>query len=183
VQTALTLALLVGAGLLIRTAHNLAHLRPGYDTQNVLTMSVSTTAEASNYIAFHVQSLERISSIPGVKHAAFGWGLPLTGNKFQNASVKVEGQPDAEELTANGRAVTPDYFDALGMKLRAGRSFRPTDNWNNWNFKTHAYVPGETPFVAILNEALADKCFPNADPIGRKLRAFPWSNRPCEIVG
>jgi putative ABC transport system permease protein len=182
-QTALTLALLMGAGLLIRTAHNLARVRPGYETQNILTMSVSTMADASMYMAFHVQALARISAIPGVSHAAFGWGLPLTGNKFENASVRIEGQPDAEKLTANGRAVTPEYFDALGMKLQAGRGFRSTDTWNDWNFKTHTYVPGETPFVAIINEVLAEKCFPNANPIGKKLRTFPWQNRPCEIVG
>jgi len=182
-QTALTLALLMGAGLLIRTAHNLAQVRPGYDTQNILTMSVSTMAEAGKYMDFHVQALARISAIPGVRHAAFGWGLPLTGNKFEDAWVRIEGQPDPKKLTANGRAVTPEYFDALGIKILAGRGFRSTDNWNNWNFETHTYVPGETPFVAIINEAMADKCFPNANPIGRKLRAFPWANRPCEIVG
>jgi len=182
-QTALTLALLVGAGLLIRTTYNLAQVRPGYETQNILTMSVSTMADVSKYIAFHAQSLARISAIPGVNHAAFGWGLPLTGNKFENASVRVEGRPETEKLTANGRAVTPEYFDAVGMKLRAGRGFRSTDTWNDWNFKTHTYVPGETPFVAIINEVLADKCFPNANPVGRKLRTFPWFNRPCEIIG
>ena len=107
----------------------------------------------------------------------------MTGNKFENAWVRIEGHPDAEKLTANGRAVTPEYFDALGMKILAGRSFRSTDTWNDWNLKTHTYVPGETPFVAIINEAMAEKCFPNANPIGRKLRAFPWGNRPCEIVG
>jgi hypothetical protein len=69
------------------------------------------------------------------------------------------------------------------MKILAGRSFRSTDTWNDWNFKTHTYVPGETPFVAILNEAMAEKYFPNVNPIGRKLRAFPWGNRPYEIVG
>jgi putative ABC transport system permease protein len=182
-QIALTVALLAGAGLLIRTAHNLAQVRPGYDMRNILTMSVSTMADASKYMDFHVQALTRISAIPGVSHVAFGWGLPLTGNKFENAWVRIEGQQETEELAVNGRAVTPEYFNALGMKLRDGRGFRSTDTWNDWNFATHTYVSGETPFVAIINEALAKKLFPNANPIGRKLRTFPWANRPCEIVG
>lgn len=182
-QTALTLALLVGAGLLIRTAQNLAKIQPGYETEKILTMSVSTMADASKYIDFHVDALARVSAIPGVKLAAFGWGLPLTGNKFENATIKIEGRPDTEKLTAAGRAVTPEYFEALGMRMLAGRGFRSTDNWNDWNFKTHTYVPGETPFVTIINEALAEKWFPNANPIGKKLRAFPWEKRPCEIIG
>jgi putative ABC transport system permease protein len=182
-QAGLTLALLTGAGLLIRTVNNLARVRPGYDAQNILTMSVTTMADANKFIDFHAQALARISALAGVRQVAFGWGLPLTGNKFGNASVKIEGQPDLEKLAVNGRAVTPEYFDALGIRLAAGRSFRSTDNWNDWNFKTHEYVPGETPFVAVINQALAEKCFPNANPIGKKLRAFPWEDRPCEIVG
>jgi putative ABC transport system permease protein len=182
-QISLTLALLSGAGLLIRTAHNLAQISPGFDTQNILTMSVSTMADASKYMDFHVQALTRIAAIPGVEHVAFGWGLPLTGNKFENASIRVEGQPEIEKIAANGRAVTPEYFDALGMKIQKGRGFRSTDTWNDWNFETHTYVPGETPFVAIINEALAEKCFHNGNPVGRKLRTFPWKDRPCQIIG
>ena len=82
-QTALTLALLAGAGLLIRTAKNLAAVKPGYRTENILTMSV--TLLKGNWFDFHVQALQRASALPGVKSAAFGWGLPLTGNAWQGA--------------------------------------------------------------------------------------------------
>src|SRR5207253_11431227 len=91
-QTALTLALLVGAGLLIRTADNLARVRPGYDTQNVLTMSV-TIPDMKKFSDFHAQVLPRVSVLPGAKSVAMGWGLPLTGNK---RSGPVESEKPAE---------------------------------------------------------------------------------------
>lgn len=81
-QVALTLALLVGAGLLIRTVNSLAKVRPGYDTQNVLTMSVTTVG--TNYLSFHTAALDRVAQLPGVEAVAFGWGVPLTGNKWRS---------------------------------------------------------------------------------------------------
>lgn len=90
VQTALTLALLVGAGLLIRTMHNLARVQSGYDTGHILTMSV--TAVQGDWFAFHSRALERVAALPGVQHAAFAWGVPLTGNNWPD-TVEIEGQP------------------------------------------------------------------------------------------
>ena len=80
-QIVLTVALLAGAALLVRTARNLASVRPGYDTENILAMTV-TTVQRDKWKEFHTQALERVSALPGVTHAAFVWGLPLTGNKW-----------------------------------------------------------------------------------------------------
>jgi len=71
-QIAMTLALLTGAGLLIRTAKNLAAIRPGYQSENILTMSV--TPLKGNWFDFHVQALQRVAALPGVQNAAFGSG-------------------------------------------------------------------------------------------------------------
>jgi putative ABC transport system permease protein len=170
-QTALTLALLVGAGLLIRTMSNLAGVQTGYDTGRILTMSV--TAVQGNLNNFHRQALERVSALPGVQHAAFAWGVPLTGNSWPG-SVEIEGQPapakPSDRLSIPLRSVTQDYFQLLGLPVSAGRSFRSTDDDTG-------------PRVAIVNQALVDRYFPQTNPIGKKVR-LPGAPKPdLEIVG
>ena len=170
-QTALTLALLVGGGLLIRTVHNLAKVRPGYDTENILAMTV-TCMKWDHWKDFHTQALERVAALPGVKHAAFVWGLPLTGNKW-NGDMEIVGQATSSRLADKMhlplRSVTEDYFEALGIRLVAGRGFRASDN-------------SDAPRVAVINETLAARYFPGADPLGRKLR-FNGDTNTVEIVG
>jgi putative ABC transport system permease protein len=170
-QIALTLALLVGAGLLIQTVNSLARIRPGYDTQNVLTMSV--TAVGTNWLDFHTRAIERVARLPGVKAAAFGWGVPLTGNKWETTFV-IDGQPDTgllkDGLHLPTRSVTPDYFPALGLKLVEGRVFRSSDNDN-------------APRVVIINQAAADRYFPGGNPVGRKLRFQGNQTNLIEIIG
>jgi putative ABC transport system permease protein len=178
-QTALTLALLVSAGLLIQTVNNLARLRPGYETQNILTMSV-TIPDMEKFIDFHAQVLPRISALPGVKNVAMGWGLPLTGNQWIGP-VELEGQSEAnalqEKLALPIRCVTPEYFDTLGIKIAAGRGFVPTDAFYGPNGKTNAL------FVAMINQAMADRFFPNENPVGKKLILYPGRSNPATIVG
>ena len=89
-QTALTLALLVGAGLLLRTTSNLARVDSGYNTGQILNMTV--TAVQGDWNAFHTRALERVSALPGVEGAAFAWGVPLTGNNWPG-TFEFEGQP------------------------------------------------------------------------------------------
>ena len=83
----MTMALLVGACLLIQTVVNLANLRPGYETENILTMSVMKEYRRGTNHDFHRQALERISALPDVRSAAFIWGLPLTGNQWTAGEV------------------------------------------------------------------------------------------------
>jgi len=186
VQAALTVALLVGAGLLVRTVNNLAKVRPGFQTENILTMNVALPDwDGRKMYDFHTRALERVSVLPGVRNAAFGWGLPLTGDKWFD-TVKIEGQPDthrlAETLTVAKRSVTPDYFAALGIPIVAGRGFRPGDNLQDWKSWVDL-APGETPFVCIVNQAMAERYFQNSNAVGRILRVSPWRKRPCEVVG
>jgi putative ABC transport system permease protein len=173
-QTALTLALLVGAGLLIRTMINIARVPSGYNTSHILTMSVTEVRSFAEWTNFHKQALQRVRAIPGVQYAAFAWGVPLTGNNWP-ATMEIEGQPPAvkasDRIALPLRAVTEDYFKLMGLQMLGGREFRSSDDGKT------------TPSVAIVNQAFADRYFPHADAIGRKI----WRNgrdRPAtEIVG
>jgi putative ABC transport system permease protein len=170
-QTALTLALLVGAGLLIRTMHNIAQVQSGYNTGRILTMSV--TAVQGDWSEFHRRALERVSALAGVQSAAFAWGVPLTGNNWP-APVDIEGRPAAskasDQLTLPLRSVTPGYFNLLGLTILDGRDFRSTDARN-------------APSVAVVNRALADRYFPQTNPIGKKLWMSGRQRPATEIVG
>ncbi|MGC2636156.1 MAG: ABC transporter permease [Acidobacteriaceae bacterium] len=157
-QTALTLALLVGAGLLIRTMMKIAEVPSGYNTGRILTMSVTDVQAWSTWSSFHRQALDRVAAIPGVQDAAFAWGVPLTGNNWP-AKLDIEGQPPAvkesDKIALPMRAVTPDYFKLMNMPLVDGREFRSSDD-------------DKAPNVAIVNRAFVRRYFPNGDAIGRK---------------
>jgi putative ABC transport system permease protein len=173
VQTALTLALLVGAGLLIRTMINIAKVPSGYNTEHILTMSVTEVRSFSEWASFHRHALERVSAIPGVQYAAFAWGVPLTGNNWP-ATMEIEGQPPAtkesEKTALPLRAVTEDYFKLMGATMLGGREFRSSDE-------------GKTINVAIVNQAFADRYFPHTNAIGRKIWLNGRDKPATEIVG
>lgn len=170
-QTALTLALLVGAGLLIRTMINISNAPSGYGISHILTMSV--TAVQGNWADFHRRALERVSALPGVQGAAFAWGVPLTGNNWP-ATVDIEGQAAAskasDRISLPLRAVTEAYFQLMGLPILDGRDFRSTDIRN-------------APSVAVVNQALVDRYFPHAAAIGKKLWLRGREQPPTEIVG
>ena len=171
-QTALTLVLLVGAGLLIRTMSNLSRVQTGYDTGHILTMSV--TAVQGDWVDFHTQALERVAKLPGVEHAAFAWGVPLTGNNWP-VNVEIDGQPSpsktSEQISLAVRAVTEDYFQLLGLAVSEGREFRATDK-------------RKAPSVAIVNQAFADRYFGGTTAVGKRLWLQVGREKPAtEIVG
>jgi putative ABC transport system permease protein len=172
-QTALTLALLVGAGLLIRTMAKIAKVPSGYNTSRILTMSVTEVQSWSTWSSFHRQALERVAALPAVQYAAFCWGVPLTGNNWP-ATLEIEGQPPAvkesDKTALPLRAATPDYFKLMGMPLMEGREFRSTDD-------------DKAPNVAIVNQAFADRYFPHGNAIGRKFWMNGRDKPATEIVG
>ena len=168
-QSALTLALLVGAGLLIRTMVNLSKVDAGYAADHILSMTV--TAVEGDRTAFHHRALETISALPGVRAAAFAWGVPLTGNSWPG-TVEIEGQAPAgnarDRISIPFRSVTPGYFELLGSRILQGRDFRASD------------VP-KAADVAIVNQAFVDRYFPSSNPIGKKI----WGNgrnRPAMLI-
>jgi putative ABC transport system permease protein len=169
-QTALTLALLVSAGLLIRTMNNLWNVRAGYATDHVLAMTV--TAVQGDWSDFHLRALERVSAVPGVQQAAFAWGVPLTGNNWPGM-IEAEGHPvtkPTDLLSLPLRAVTPGYFTLLGQTITDGRDFRSTDI-------------RKAPPVAVVNQRFADRYFPSAAPIGKKLWLNGRQQPATDIIG
>jgi putative ABC transport system permease protein len=165
-QIAVTLALLAGAGLLLRSLHNVAGVPLGYQTENALTMMV--TDVRGDWQTFHRRALERVEGLPGVIDAAFAWGLPLTRT---GASTRVRfGGASGPGVTVPVRAVTPSFFDLLGMTIIEGRPFRDTDG-------------PETRSVAIITAATAAKYFPGVNPIGRVIVVPGWQGEEREIVG
>jgi putative ABC transport system permease protein len=172
-QTALTLALLVGAGLLIRTMVKIAEVPSGYNTGRILTMSVTEVQSRSNWGPFHRQALERVAAIPGVEYAAFALGVPLTGNNWP-ATMEIEGQPPAakesDKIALPLRAVTPDYFKLMGLALLDGRKFRSSDD-------------DKAPNVAIVNQAFTHRYFPQSNAVGRKFWLNGRDKPGVEIVG
>jgi putative ABC transport system permease protein len=186
VQVALTLTLLVGAGLLIRTTFNLARAPLGYSTQNILAMSITQLQTASDVVVdFHRRALQRVAELPGVESAAYAWGVPLTGNKWVG-EIAIKGELThvtyKDLVPVAMRCVTPEYFDTVGLHILAGRNFR--------SMEAFSYPPlfrTNIPNVAIINQAMAERYFPDTGPIGKTFRftfGGNWAGpQTAEIVG
>jgi putative ABC transport system permease protein len=171
-QIVLTVALLGGAALLVRTAQNLSNVRAGYDTENILAMTV-TAMTRGNWKGFHTQALERVSALPGVRHAAFAWGVPLTGNKWP-AEIERPGQPAStkqiERVSVPLRSVTADYFAVMGMRIVEGRGFTASDQQ-------------DAAPVVVVNETFARRYFGRGAAVGQELKPPDASEPPRRIVG
>jgi predicted permease len=176
-EVALSMILLVGAGLMIRSFWKLQRVDPGFDTTNALTMSVYLSStkypDAHQQAAFFDRVLEQVSALPGVVSAGATTTLPLSGSG-STQPFSIEGEPVtavAEQPTARMRYISPDYFRAMGIPLRQGRFFSDQDRENG--------VP-----VVIISEAMARRFWPGQDPIGRRLTpSFHLQQGPREIVG
>jgi putative ABC transport system permease protein len=162
-EIAVALVLLVGAGLLLRSFSALASVDTGLDTRNLLTFSVTApggrTASPAQQRAFYEQLLQGIESLPGVTRAGAAVTLPIGGDDF-STSYTVDGAPlpaPGEEPSAGWQIVSPQYFDAIGMRVVSGRGFRAGD------------TADASPSV-IVNQSLARQVWPGADAVGRRLR-------------
>jgi putative ABC transport system permease protein len=186
-QMALTMALLVGAGLLTRTMYNLSSVQPGFDTRNVVAMTV--TAVDGNWFDFHERALARVAELPGVEGAAFAWGVPLTGNSWPGR-FEIEGYAppvgNDNSVALPIRAVTAGYFSLLGQAIEEGRDFRSTDRSPPPNPAAPNTPPDPTTFtrVAVVNRAFAEEYFGGAGAIGKKIWGLQGTNRvPMDVVG
>jgi predicted permease len=173
-QVALSLLLLVGAGLFARSLWNLRALDPGFDTTGVVTFSVDPTLsgyDATRTAAFYRQLQEQLQRTPGVTAASPAAVAPLTDN-LMISTVKVEGyQPkDGEDMNPHVNSVGPGYFQTLEMALVAGRDFTERDG-------------ADAPNVAIISEKMARVFFGNANPIGRRIGFVQTAPPTIEIVG
>jgi len=180
-EVALSIVLLTGSGLLIKSFWNLLRQDPGFRTDHLLTCFLwlpnSKVMVNGQYrkekVARYVEVVTaKLQSIPGVQHAALGMPLPLGGGGYQIWSkfwVAGEGNSRAGFVHGILQAVTTDYFAALGVRLRAGRVFSRADT-------------AETEPVAIINEAFARQKFAHRNPIGMRI-GIEDDKKTYEIVG
>jgi predicted permease len=172
-QVALSVVVLAAAGLFTRSLQRLLNIDPGFEVRNVATFGVSP--DLSGYspersLEFFERLEERLRALPGVEGAAM-LDNALLANSDSSSTVRVDGYEPAENEDMNFRfyAVSPGYFDALKVRVLAGRTFRPTDR-------------KEAPRVAVINEVTAKKYFPKGDAVGRHL-ARRRDDKPMEVIG
>jgi predicted permease len=161
-EVALSLLLLVGAGLLIKSFARVREVNPGFDAQNVLTTGLSlsrtkyqTPEQQANFFR---EAERRASETPGVAAVGLINVLPLSGNNT-SATFFVDGRPPiigVDKPMANYRIVNSDYFRAMGIPLMRGRAFNERD-------------AKDAPAVIIINDALARRHFPGEDPLGKRI--------------
>lgn len=169
-EVALSLILLAGATLLIRTFANLLNTNPGFDPHPILSLQIWTTSSKYSSMAdvdrFYRNITEQVQGIPGVQSAAvIAAGLPF--ERGGNDGVKMVGDKDSQWREADYREITPNYFQVMGIPLLQGRAFADTDS-------------PDANKVVIINQAFAKRFFSNHSPIGEHLQD-PTTTR--EIVG
>jgi predicted permease len=177
-QVSISFVLLICAGLMVRSLYNLLSVDPGFKTANVLSMQISLNwtkykkSEASRNF-FH-QTLDRVQTTPGVQSAALSMAVPLNSDMGpMTAGVVIEGQPlHPNEPTPqiNFELASPDYFHVLGIPLRAGRSFSPSDE-------------AQAPPVVIVNDRMAQRYWPNENPLGHRVAVGGDKKTWASIVG
>jgi len=173
-QIALTVLLLIGAGLLVRSFGRLLRVEPGFDPENVLTMNVSLPtvkyANAEKQIAFFDELVRKVYALPGVRSAGVSAALPIEPKRI--TPMLPEGQaevPLAQRPFIIIEAISPRLLETLRVPLDAGRSFTDADN-------------SEAPRVIIVNESLARRYWPNQNPVGKHI-LIGRQPTPAEVIG
>jgi len=167
-EIAITLVLLVCAGLLIRTVMRLKNVDTGFNAQNILAMNIGLPSikypKPENQIAFFKQVSERIAALPGVKAAGTTSVLPLSDN-FDGRGLAVEDHPKprGEEITVDLYIATPGYLRAMEIPLLKGRSITEQDGIDSSK-------------IALINRTMADQLWANEDPLGKRIK-FPGSEK------
>jgi predicted permease len=188
VQVVLSIIVLAGAGLLVRTLQNLKSVNPGFDTRNILTFSLNPEpigykAVDSSHLYKELQS--RLAGMPGVISVTYSW-RPLLGGGLWSTSFHLEGHPKNEEVGADHMPVGPDFFHTMRIALVAGREFEARDfavaqQWQTIREKNEALAaaklkagtpgqPAEEDLPtrpALVNQAFVRKYFPSQNPVGR----------------
>jgi predicted permease len=162
-QIAVTLVLLIGSGLLVKSFRALLSVEPGFDPRNVLTMEYivpdNKYPEPAEQWAFHQQAVERVRAIPGVLDASVVLILPHTGDYGMKPFIPLDRTEPAkgEEPLAQFNRADPYYFRTMGIPLIRGRVFTEQDSMR-------------TQPVAVINQAMAERYWPGQDPVGQSLR-------------
>jgi putative ABC transport system permease protein len=177
-EVALSMILLVGAGLLIRSFARLSRVDPGFDAPHVLTMQLGMGGRFSSdqkFIDFNVQMLERVRAVPGVEAVGTSHFLPL-GRIIPGTGFWRADQPrpaHGEEGSTEVLVVMPGYFAAMNIPVLRGRVFDDRDR------------ASQQPHLVVINQALARQFYPNENPVGKAINV-QWGHHediPYEIVG
>ncbi|MDQ2768518.1 MAG: ABC transporter permease, partial [Gemmatimonadota bacterium] len=174
-EVALSVVLLAGAGLLIRSFSRMMNVDPGFRTDHSISFALSLPdvkyKTPVQQATFMTSVMERMRALPGVQSAGAGLGMPLTNFGFGftftvagRAPVKPADEPDAEI-----RIATPEYFPTMGIRIVRGRGFTPQDD-------------AGAARVLLITEAAAKKFFPNEDPLGKHIK-FGWSRDSVPLEG
>jgi putative ABC transport system permease protein len=171
-EIALSLVLLIGAGLMIKSFSRLQRVDPGFNPEKVLTMWIplprARYREPHQVASFYQQVIERVAGAPGVRSAGVTSALPLAGGGWSK-SLSFEDRPAPTALNqvpnVQYRQVSHDYFRTMGITLQNGRFFTEQDNQ-------------QIPPVAIINETVARRFWPNEDPVGKRI----WMGPPESLV-
>jgi predicted permease len=171
-EVALSVVLLIGAGLLLRSFLAIVAVDPGFRPEHVTTFDLTLPHykyDVMGHRAFSAQLVTRVKAIPGVTSAAIVHNLPISGRRMMGP-VQVENRErDPTRPPAHVGFISPGYFQTMGIRLLSGRDFEPRDADRGW--------------VAIVNEAFVRAYFPNEDPIGKKARTLFGPPNMKEIVG
>ena len=174
-EIALAVVLLIGAGLMMKSLLRLLQTNIGFNTENLLTMTViappTKYSETNQQINFNDRLRERVQSLPGV--AAAGTVNILPVNSGNTTRFYIDGDPvpaPGKETEANTRTVSDDYFKTLGVPLVAGRMFDERD-------------AADKPGVVIIGKTIADRMFAGRDPVGMRIKYSSIEGQPDLIVG
>ena len=194
-QVALSLFLLVGAGLFVRSLQNLKNLDAGFDRENVALFSLNTPGgyTLAQRVNLYQQALERLEALPGARAASLA-SFSLLSGAGMNSNIVVEGyanQPD-EDMDCHRLWVGPKYFATMGMTLLHGRDFSPQELQPQGGLP--ADQPAESqppapqpsaPIAAVINETMARRFFRDQNPLGRRFRAQRGTLRdiPIQVIG
>jgi putative ABC transport system permease protein len=175
IEVALSLVLLIGAGLMVRSLWKLQTIDPGFDQRNVLTLALRLPkhqfTEPTQESQLFDQVLQRVRSLPGVASAGAVDDLPLAGGS--NQPVAAEGHPVvamSEQPEVSVRIATPGYIEAMHIPLLQGRNLSASDTAN-------------AASVVVISESMAKQLWPNESPIGRHLKLSFYPDKDREVVG
>lgn len=176
-EVALSMILLAGAGLMVRSFIRLQQVDPGIRADHLLTLRLTLPQrynQASRIAEFFEQALSRVRSLPGVASASAVSALPVGGGGFYlGRAFLIEGQPEPPASTDYGaqwNTLTPGTFATFGMRLLQGRDFSAADD-------------NDKPLVMIINRTMATRLFPKGDAIGKRIRSWRDENKYREVVG
>ncbi|HEY1583524.1 MAG TPA: ABC transporter permease, partial [Chthoniobacterales bacterium] len=173
-QIALSLPLLIGAGLFLHSLRNLKMITPGFDESHVVLASLNPSLNgypAERTRTLYDELLARVRALPGVQAAALATGVVLSGG-WDAMTVNVEDyQPhDGEDMNPYSNLVSPDYFATMEMPIVAGRDFNEHDNLTSGN-------------VGVINQSMARYFFGNHNPLGKKFGTDSSARPDIEIIG